>query len=1342
MKSMNDLSRSEDPSLPPSLVERIDEICDGFEAAWKAGQPPRIEDYLTNLPDAEMTVLLRQLLLLDVDYRGQQDEFPRPEDYLERFPGCADIVESVFDETLPVKKERSGARSATTVLSNRSADTNASGPEPPPTISWNDPSYRTSPQISDLPEIPDHEMLEVIARGGMGVVLKARQKELGRVVAVKLPLPARLSGEEDRERFVREARTVATLRHANICPIYEVGQVQQWPFITMAFIDGETLAERGERQRPSAREAAQLVAVLAWAVAYAHEHNVLHRDIKPANVMVDRETGQPVLMDFGLAKHLTVEGESDLTRSGQIMGTPAYMAPEQAAGQNERVDQRSDVYSLGAVLYQLLTGRAPFSGNSGEVLWKVQSEEPVAPRQLVKKLHLDVETICLKAMAKDPSERYESAAALAEDLERFCNRQPIMARRQSVFVRTWRKMARRPILSAIMASAFLAIVISVVLVLWGRQDREVAERDRQVTQLLAQLDAKLDAADWSEEHLAKMDTMIAELATLSEPQATFYRDRLAHRFAASLKADLDEPNLTTETRARIEARLVLLEQRDAQRAATVRRILQSRLSEWQLVFDLTPPFENLAEFLPANVAKIEKGKLLRELVVPEKASKPVCTQINCSGVVRFEAEFDALWETASQVGLVLGEIQSTGSKSSSRLRPSDSMSFVRRGAYRFLIRSQPVKRPAGAQPLPAPDDPPINSFLAVRQRKGQFIVEIRQQDDLLRAVEVSAAKIPPGPLHLTVTREGDHLTFSVANLPAVEFFDPFAYLRGAEGVFALHWPNGVGLIDLQAYRRTLPREPRPLEQGEALCAGGQFHEALQAFRRQSEVSTREEVLQESRFKQAMCLLALGRDNEAEHLLGQLIGQSEHRWAAMAAFHLWYRYIRQKKFDDADAVFAVVSARYELDDLAAIIPQNLRNTIAGTYAGNWTGRTNTELVAHAERTIQVVRFLGYQSDPGGWPKCLLVKAYHRAGQHEKVVAAAMDGFRDLHPSEVDWTLKLRILLCAMSLRRLGRTEEALSLVDQWLAAPPERQPPDGKVLLLAERVRLLAALGRWEDADTEIEQLISTAKLKEMYDFDGPLVYALCGFLRLRRGDEPGAQQAWQVGAREAWRPPDADPNLVYVYLRALTGQMSENDVVMLFKYARVASNNNPKYEILLLMQTPLLKQLFPLEEMAAIVQEMLQAPRGREIIRSVVFGEIARSEALQHHLASAIVYAIRRGAFPDGATQDEEALLWEFAQGQVVAAWDQGVLDKPQLIQLALTWQGTTNLLGWAGVAEGLPAELRGPAAYFFGHRYLTLGGREDAGRFFQTAADDAEHDSPLKSLAQAALDQLAESNK
>jgi thiol-disulfide isomerase/thioredoxin len=304
----------------------------------------------------------------------------------------------------------------------------------------------------------DFEIQEEVGRGGMGVIFRARQKSLGRVVALKLILAGQLASPEQVRRFHHEAEEAGQLDHPHIVPIYQVGELHGQHFFAMKLIEGGSLGTKVKRFVRDHRGAARLMATVARAVHYAHQRGVLHRDLKPGNILLD-ECGQPHVTDFGLAKHLGHEGT---TLSGAILGTPGYMAPEQAAGRKD-VSVAADVHGLGAVLYELLTGRAPFQSESHmEVLFQVLERDAAAPRSINRLVHPDLETVCLKCLRKDPAKRYASAQELAEDLERWLTGEPILARRAGRLERAAKWARRRPAAAALLAVTALAALVLLV----------------------------------------------------------------------------------------------------------------------------------------------------------------------------------------------------------------------------------------------------------------------------------------------------------------------------------------------------------------------------------------------------------------------------------------------------------------------------------------------------------------------------------------------------------------------------------------------------------------------------------------------------------------------------------------------------------------------------------------------------------------------------------------------------------------------------------------------------------------------------------------------------------------
>jgi WD40 repeat protein len=359
--------------------------------------------------------------------------------------------------------------------------------------------------ISNQPSIPGYEVLAELGRGGMGVVYKARQLQLDRLVALKMILNGEHAGREALARFRGEVEAIARLEHPNLVYVYEVGEQEGMPFFSMEFVAGGTLAARiaGRAQPP--REAARMVETLARAMNAVHLRGVVHRDLKPGNLLLAAD-GTPKITDFGLAKRLDAAGSPTL--SGSILGTPSYMAPEQALGDSKRIGPSTDVYALGAILYEMLTGRPPFTGETAwDIVAMVIAEEPIAPRRLQKKIPRDLEIICLKCLHKDAARRYPSADALADDLRRFQNSEPIRACPTPAWERGLKWARRHPAAAALVAVIVTAVaalgVVGAIyharLVAALHEAEQYAEEDRQrlVRLQVAQGVHRLDNGDSS-----------------------------------------------------------------------------------------------------------------------------------------------------------------------------------------------------------------------------------------------------------------------------------------------------------------------------------------------------------------------------------------------------------------------------------------------------------------------------------------------------------------------------------------------------------------------------------------------------------------------------------------------------------------------------------------------------------------------------------------------------------------------------------------------------------------------------------------------------------------------------
>jgi hypothetical protein len=1308
-----------DTPQPTSLASRVNAVCDRFEAAWRAGATPRLEEYLDEVDEADRPQLLRRLLDVEIAHSGRRGEPMLPEDYRQRFPFYGDVVAAAF---------------ASSTLSG-------DGPSVVGGATASEPARAT-----DWPSIPGYEILGTLGRGGMGVVYKARQVRLKRVVALKMLRSGQFSDTAEVARFRLEAEVVARFEHPHLLHIYDIGEAGGQPFLALEFCPGGSLDKqvRGTPLEPA--EAARLVASLARAMQAAHERGIVHRDLKPANVLLAAD-GRPKIADFGLAKCLDV-GDGTMTQSGAVMGTPAYMAPEQAAGQTRAIGPATDVYALGAILYECLTGRPPFSGsNTMEILDQVRHAEPAPPSRSQPRVPRDLETICLKCLAKEPEGRYSSALALAHDLELFIAGEPIRARRIGPAASLWRKVRRRPLLAV---SLLLLLLVGAIALTVGPR----AYRDRRIAIAAAEIEDHLQAPELTEAYLQRGEALIGTLESDVPEKAAPARRRLHQRYADRVR-DGFRDRLTDEEATPLRAAIAPLAALNTELADALTRELALRLGQWQHVLHLEPPFDNADRVFLGVERRIERCADLRCLRrTAEAGNDPyVFTQDTFTGNIKIEAVFEPGWEKAAQIGLMLGSDQT-----------NYSLLLTVPESFRALGEAVPLAPLRATFADSAKNGKPVSMAIFRSLPDGSEVGWLARRS-------VSIAKVmkdgpADGTLRLELRREGDRLFFQV-NQRVLDFREAF-FVPATEAVrAALYWPAPAALRSLRVERRAGPSAPSELENGDRAYQHKEFALARDWYEKAKLKSNSEAVRQEARYKDGLCLWSLRQEDgaiAAFKTLGAEAGADADVatgpcWPLLAQCQLLRVYHRRGEAfrTQADEVLDKIlldRRSRRPGELAAVIPADECESlidarrVLGTRA---VLRKPDDLVADAERVNKLATL--FEADDGARLSLQveLAKIYHLAGRETDALRTSyrlLAEFKDVIANDASWATWAWDHHCWL-LRRKDSARLAETELNQWLFhyTGSLRSDPQGVVYFpLVERARINVALKKWDAAEADLELFFKMQTQapppRRSYGFHAAACLAQ-GFLRERRGDKAGAQAAWRRGLIQSWgreNPNDAEAtistlplniDLVHHFIMAaLTGELTKVDADDLMTRLQGASANQTIATVAKGLAVP-----------PEVFQQMWLSERGRRWAERMAYRDLSYAEyATTPALLTAAEYMRQRLVVgPLAPGQDE--VFWELAGG-IHGAYLDGTIGTMDL--------GLLYMMGWKGTI-GAPnvdstllkkkfVRMRGPLAYVLGLHALRqpqAPQRAEAAGYFAIARDAAAKDDRLRRLAEAELDRL-----
>lgn len=1184
-----------------------------------------------------------------------------------------------------------------------------------PTVAYSDddqlPGESSSNEIK-AGRFGDYELIQEIARGGMGVVFKARQVKLNRIVALKMILAGQLASSGEVTRFYKEAESAARLEHPGIVPIFEVGQFARQHYFSMGYVDGGSLADRLRQAPMSEREAAQLMAQVADAVQYAHGQGIVHRDLKPGNILLTPD-GDPKVTDFGLAAR--VEGEHELTATGQVIGTPGYMPPEQAAGEISEVGPRSDVYSLGAVLYRMLTGRVPFQGsNVVETIQQILVNEPDSVRTHKPGISRDLETICLKCLEKDPARRYHSAGELAVELRRFLAGEPIQARRIGPVARSWRWIRRKPLAAAFAASVCGLVLLVSLSVMVARNASATSEINR----LNDQVSGELEHVELSENYLARVESLLNELELHAPSLSAKSRARLYDRFVEALRDEMRQPKLDEKSIRQLSSAIELLAQRRVDAASQLRQELEKRQSEFQPVAHLAVPYENLREVFGEAVLPVFQGQALVQRAQFEAEPNwlaRVPSQVSSAGHVQIEATFGKDWEAQRFAGVTLNQV---GQEQAYDF----ALCSTEHAADRLKVWQ---KQFAGR--------PPPRSFAEVRQLNGNFQVLIQRNQQTLLQYEVHHSQIPSGPLKIRAVREGGLLSIQIATQPVREFRDPFPLPHSRPGNFGVMLSGSLTFLELRASRKLAAESASSLERGDELFDRGNYTAALDYFRDQVRETDDVEFQQEAQYKRALCLLRLNRREEAAAQFAELLAQPQEHWPPRAGCQLWLLHLRERQIAKANEIYDLLSLRFRFQDIAALIPFDVRREILLAYRDklselNVILRYNPDLVSDMQRVAAIDRFLSIDGRGDIYTQQGVIGAYRMMGDLEtalmhstRMVAEVDNGIAARHHSAL--------------LRLTGQATRAQRYLDELYERSPNFDVP-GEMLLRLERVRVAAALDDWQKCEEIVDEAFRIHREIQPISPDLFTYWSLIrGHLFQRHGATQQAQAIWREGylaMKPDIRGYDATLRSDVVnmmILGSLSDSLAREDAQLFFgKLASTGSGG----ALLGMIQT-----VVSPDSVTATFRNMWRTPRGRKFAEDFAFEAHPLDQRVQETLALAGCAYLSSQALQGDCDPEQDELFFEAARLLYRQTLIEGKITATQAAQLSLTWRGTTNLLGWAGVAPSLEPDIRAPLAYIEAHRFLRLGQPEQSQKFFEIALADAASESLVARLATGDLELL-----